>query len=174
MANTAENVAVGIAGKAYIAPLETTAPTSATSALDAAFVDCGYISPDGLTKSTSKNSTDILAWGGDLVRTVVTDGTVTFQLMFMESNAAVIEAYFGSTLTDGSIDGIATATTKGAFVFDVLDGDKVVRVYVASGEIIEVGDQVFAGGEAIGYDVTIKAHAVDGVSYQTFYSALEA
>jgi len=173
MANTAANVTVGIAGKAYIAPLGTTAPTTSTSALTG-FVDLGYITPDGLTKSTTKNSTDILAWGGDLVRSVVTDAMVTFQLTFMESNADVIEAYFGAPLTSGLVEGIATATTKGSFVFDVLDGEEVIRVYVASGEIIEVDDQVYAGGEAVAYGVTLKAYAVNGVSYHTFYSALEA
>jgi hypothetical protein len=174
MANTASNVSVGIAGKAYIAPVGTEGPSASDSTLNAAFKDLGYITPDGLTKSTSKNSTDILAWGGDLVRTVVTDGTVTFQLALMESNADVIEAYFGSELTAGKVSGNATATTKGSFVFDVIDGDKAIRVYVASGEIIDVEDQVFSAGEAITYGVTIKAYAVDGVSYETFYSALEA
>lgn len=174
MANTAANVHVGVAGKGYIAPLATTGPTDATTALDADFVDLGYITTDGLTKSTSKDSTDIMAWGGDLVRTVVTSGVVTFQCSFMESNADVIAAYFGSTVTGGAVDGIAAATTKGSFVFDVADGDKAVRIYIPSGEIIDVEDQVFAGGEAIVYGVTIKAYAIEGVSYQTFYSALEA
>lgn len=174
MANTADNVQVGVKGKVYLAPLGTTLPETATEALNIAFVDLGYVTTDGVTKSTSKNTTDILAWGGDLIRTVVTDATTTFKLALMESSEAVIEAYLGAAMTGGHIDGIATATTKGAIVIDVIDGTRQMRIIIANGEIVEVDDQVYAGGEAITYGVTVRAYADNGVNYKTFYSNLEA
>ena len=50
MATTATNVTVGkpkVGGAVHWAPLGTALPTSATEALNAAFVDLGYVSEDG-------------------------------------------------------------------------------------------------------------------------------
>lgn len=173
MANTADNVQVGVKGKVYLAPLGTTVPTTATGAIDAAAVELGYVTVEGVTKSTSKNTTDILAWGGDLIRTVVTDATTTFKFALMESSEAVIEAYLGATMTGGAIDGIATATTKGVIIIDILDDPKQMRIVIANGEIIEVDDQVYAGGEAITYGVTVRAYADNGVNFKQYFSNLE-
>ena len=56
-----------VGGAVYRAPLGTTPPTDATTALDKAFKSLGYISEDGLTNSNSPESDSIPAWGGDKV-----------------------------------------------------------------------------------------------------------
>ena len=43
----ATNVRVGITGGLYKAPVGSTAPTDATTALDAAFINLGYVSQEG-------------------------------------------------------------------------------------------------------------------------------
>lgn len=176
MALTADNVVVGITGRVYVAPTTTTAPTASDSTLDAGFVDLGYVSADGVSFATDRSTSQIRAWqNADLVREVVTEATVTYSFMLLESSQAVIEAYFGSTMTDGKITLDPSSTGgKKSFVIDVVDGDKGIRHYVPAGEILTVEAQPITNGDAIGYGVTVTAYQTAGRSVDIFYSEFEA
>ena len=68
--NTSTNVTAGkpkITGAVFVAPLGTTIPTDATSALDNAFKCCGYISDAGVVNTNTASTTAVKAWGGDTV-----------------------------------------------------------------------------------------------------------
>ena len=175
MAVSPDNVVVGITGACYAGATTAAAPTSTTSTLTG-FTELGYVSADGVSFSIDKSTNQIRAWqNSDLVREVVTEGTVTYAFMLMESNQAVIEAYFGGTMTDGKIQVDPNATGgKQSFVIDVVDGDKAIRHYVPSGEILSVDAQTVANGEALMYGITITAYAVEGRSADVFYSEFEA
>ena len=99
MANKADNVTSGkpaVAGAIYRAPLGTTVPTDATTDLDAKYKPLGYISEDGLTNSNSPSSTNIKAWGGDIVMSLQTDKPDTFKFKLIEAlNADVIKTIYG-------------------------------------------------------------------------------
>jgi hypothetical protein len=175
MALTPDNVVVGITGAVYAGATDAAAPTGATSTLEA-FTELGYVSSDGVSFTIDKSTNQIRAWqNADLVREVVTEGTVTYSFMLMESSQAVIEAYFGSTMTTGKVEVNATATGgKKSFVIDVVDGDKAIRHYVPSGEILSVDAQSIVNGDALMYGITITAYAVAGRSADVFYSEFEA
>lgn len=175
MANNAENVVVGITGSVYVGPTTATAPTSSTATLTG-FTDLGYVSSDGVTFSTDKSTNQIRAWqNADLVREVVTEGTVTYAFMLLETTEAAIEAYFGGTMTAGKIE-LNPVNTGGrkSFVIDVIDGAKAIRHYVPSGEILSVEAQQIQNGEAVGYGMTITAYASEGRVADVFYSEFEA
>ena len=161
MALDSDNVRVAVTGAVYVAPTGTTAPTASDSALDVAFVDLGYVSADGITECIDKSTTQVRAWqDGSLVREIVSDGTYSLEMTFIETKETVLELYYGSTITTGEMN-LDPRKTGGrqSFVVDVIDGTAIERIYVAYGEITSVGERTLASGEAIGYSVTITAYA---------------
>jgi len=177
MALDSDNVRVAVTGAVYVAPTGTTAPTTSGSSLDAAFVDLGYVSADGITESIDRSTTQIRAWqNGSLVREVTSEGTYSVSMTFIETNEAVLELYYGTTNTAGEfeIDPTSTGGRK-SFVIDVVDGDNVERIYIPAGEITSLGERTLASGEAVGYEVTVTAYADAGSTTVTkWFSSLEA
>ena len=170
----ASNVVVGITGAVYVGATSATAPTSSSSALTG-FSDLGYVSNDGVTITPDKSSNAIRAWqNADLVREVVTESTLTYQFMLLETTAESIEAYFGSTMVDGKLE-VNPSNTGGkkSFVIDIVDGAKVVRHYIPTGEIMKVEAQSVKNGEAVGFGVTVTAYVADGRAADVFYSEFE-
>ena len=177
MALDSDNVRVAVTGAVYVAPTGTTAPTTSSSALDAGFVDLGYVSADGITENIDRTTNQIRAWqNGSLVREVTSEGTYSVDMTFIETNEAVLELYYGTTNASGQFD-IDPTTTGGrqSFVIDVVDGSIVERIYIPAGEITSVGTRTLASGEAVGYQVTITAYAdTDSTTVTKWFSSLEA
>ena len=165
MAN-ATKVSVGkpkVGGAVHWAPLGTALPASATEALNASFVELGYVSEDGLTNNNSPESDTVKAWGGDTVLTLQTDRPDTFALTLLESmNENVLKTIYGASnvTTDGSGNITVKATAgdmpSGAWVFDmILKGGRAKRIVVPNGTISELGEITYKDDEAVGYNITI-------------------
>lgn len=166
MATTATNVTVGkpkVGGAVHWAPLGTTLPTDATTALGGSFVDLGYVSEDGVTNNNSPESDTVKAWGGDTVLNLQTDRPDTFALTLLESmNEDVLKTVYGSAnvIKDGSgnltIKATAGEMPSGVWVIDmVLKGSRAKRIVVPNGTISELGEIVYKDDEAVAYPVTI-------------------
>lgn len=164
--NNTANVSVGkgkVGGYCFTAPASTTLPTDASTALDAAYVNLGFISEDGLTNSVETDSEEIKDWNGDTVLTVISSRTETFQFTLMETKVDVLKEVFGGanvTETNGKI----TVTTNNAaypikpYVFEVvLTGGRIERIVLPTGQISEVGDMTYQAGEVLGYEITVTA-----------------
>jgi hypothetical protein len=176
MALDSDNVRVAVTGAVYVGPTSTSAPTGSASVLTG-FVDLGYVSADGITETIDKTTSQIRAWqNGALVREVVSEGTYSVAMTFIETNQDVLELYFGSAITDGELDGDPTKSGgRKSFVIDVVDGDIVERTYIPAGEITAVGERTLASGDAIGYAVTVTAYAdSSNVTFKKWFSQLEA
>lgn len=176
MALNANNVVVGITGKVYVGATTTTAPTSATSQLDAGFTDLGYVSADGVTFATDRATNQIRAWqNADLVREVVTEGTTTYAFTLLESTLDSVAAYFGTEVDgSGKIQLVPTATGgRKAFVIDVVDGADVVRHYIPFGEVLSIESQQIQNGEALTYGMTITAYVKEGRAADIWYSKFD-
>jgi hypothetical protein len=160
----------------YVGPTSATAPSSTGSSLSG-FTDLGYVSADGITETIDKTTAQIRAWqNGSLVREVVSEGTYSVTMTFIETNQDVLELYFGASIAGGELDGDPTKTGgRKSFVMDVVDGTIVERTYIPAGEITAVGERTLASGEAIGYNVTITAYAADdSTTFKKWFSELES
>lgn len=168
MAETVTNVSAGkpaTGGAIYRAPLGTTAPTDATSALGADFDGLGYCSDDGLTNANSPESEEIKAWGGDPVLNTQTAKPDTFTVKLIEVlNVDVLKTVYGDDNVTGTLDtGIAVhagtdEAVESVWVVDmVLRGGVLKRIVLPDAMVTEVGDIVYKDDEAIGYELTLKA-----------------
>lgn len=154
-----------VGGAVYVAPLNSTLPTDATTALDAAFVSLGYISEDGLTNSNTASTEDVKAWGGDVVATLQTEKPDTFKFKLIESyNEDVLKAVYGSSNVSGTLATGITITAnadeqvaKEWAIEMVLSGGINERIVIPNGKVIEVADIVYSDGEVVGYELTVKA-----------------
>lgn len=163
MALSSANVRVAVTGEISVGATTAAAPTGTSGALTG-FTGLGYVGEDGVTESRDRSTDDIKAWqNGDTVRTLVTDGSLKYNFQLLETTKAAVELAYGSTVTQTVTDGsfvIVPTSTGGrkSFVIDVVDGSNIRRIYIPEGEVTEVGDTVYAGGEAIGYEVTITTY----------------
>jgi hypothetical protein len=176
-------VRVAVTGVIAVAPTGSTAPTTASSVMAVAFKDLGYVGEDGVTETRDRSSDSIKAWqNADIVREVITEANLTYQFVMIETKKETVELFYGATVntTDGSLI-VVPANTGGrrAYILDVIDGDQFIRTWIPQGEIIEVGEQVYANGEPIGYEVTVRAYpdaslttATGNGSAKKWYSAL--
>lgn len=154
-----------IGGAVYRAPLGTTLPTDATTALNSAFVDLGYVSEDGVTNSNTAESDDVKAWGGDTVISLQTDKTDTFTMTLIESmNTDVLKAVFGSANVTGTfatgitVKANAEEQVEAAWVIDmVARGNAKHRVVIPAAKISEVGDITYTDSEVAGFEITLTA-----------------
>jgi len=155
-----ENVRVAVTGAVYAGTSSAVLPTSADES-PSGFTDLGYVGEDGVTETRDRSTDTLKAWqNAAVVRTLVTEGTITYQCVLLETKRETIEEYyFAPVASDGSvvIDPTTEAPRK-PYVIDVIDGDDFIRAVIGSGAVTDIGDQVYASGEAIGYDVTITAY----------------
>lgn len=165
MALTTSEVRVAVSGEVSVGPTATTAPTDATTALAAGFLGLGYISEDGITESSDLSVDDIVAWqNAKVVRSVVNSAKLTYQFTLIQTNKNTIEQGLGTTVTQTvpmgtyTVDAAATGGRK-SWVFHIIDGSLLKRIYVAEGEITERGDTVYASGEPIGIELTVTAYS---------------
>ena len=154
-----------VGGAIYRAPKGTPLPTSATEDLNPAFVDMGFVSEDGVTNGSNRESQDIKAWGGVTVLSSQTDISDTWQAVFIEAlNVNVLKMVFGANNVTGDVDaGIevkvnAEESEEASYVFDmILKGRVLKRVVLPSAKMSSLGDIVYKDNEAIAYDVTLTA-----------------
>lgn len=167
MAVGTENILVGApvtaTGGVLFGESTVAAPTDATTALDLAWVKAGFISEDGVTRTTDASDDKIRAWGGDTVKVVRTEHSITYTFTFLESaNADVLKLIYGEsnvTIAAGKvkINQTSAMPPRKSFVLDMADGETKLREYIKNGQLTTSGDTVFVHSDVIRYEVSIEA-----------------
>ncbi len=176
--NTTTNVSMGkpkIGGSIFVAPLGTTVPSNATTNLNNAFENVGYISEEGLVNANSPETEEIKAWGGDVVKNPQTGKSDTFTFTMIEAlNTTALGVAYGADNVSGTLaEGITVKANskyigERAFVVDmVLNEDTLKRIVIPRGQLTEVGEVSYVDNELIGYKVTISAHPDGGIDFDT-------
>ena len=165
---TVTNVSAGkpkIGGAVSVAPLATALPTDATTALNAAFKNLGYISEDGLTNENTPETDNVKAWGGDTVLITQREKTDTFTFTLIEVlHVDVLKFVYGDDNVTGTL---ATGITVKANADEpedceiaidmVLRNGALKRIVIPLGRISEIGEISYTDDDAVGYEVTVTA-----------------
>jgi len=152
-----------VAGAIMSAPKGTALPTDASTPVGAGFEDSGYISEDGVTMADAQTWNDVKDWGGDTVRRIKSESQVTLAFSFLEINDRSAKAAFGDdnvTDTLGALEihlNVKEAPRK-AWVVNMLDGERHMRITVADGQITDRGDLTFTRTGAVLIPVTLTCY----------------
>ncbi|MGP5930339.1 phage tail tube protein [Corynebacterium glyciniphilum] len=179
-----KNVLVGIpdvSGGLWVSDLvsETSALPTASTELAESFTAVGFISEDGITEANERDTDKVKAWGGDTVRILQNEHTITYSFTFLEmGNPEVLKLLFGedNIETSGGVTTIkknAKVLEHKTFVIEVLDGDKKIRLVVPDGQITETGERQFSHNAVLQVEVTIEAFSdADGNKGYEYHTAV--
>lgn len=136
----ASEVVIGANGSFHTAPFGTALPTNVSTALNAAFLEHGFVSEDGVTFRDEKEVEDIEAWQSFYpVRKVVASKTSGVEAVLRQFNPDNAALAFGG----GDVDvaaGVATYTppvpgelAEISTVVEWVDGDSTFRLVIPKG-----------------------------------------
>lgn len=183
--NNSSLVGIGAAGKVYVAPKGTSLPTDASTQLSASYENFGYISSDGVTVADSDSSQSITAWGGDTVRTILTEHTETISFTPIEINEVVLEQTYGAdNVTVATVGDTTTIASKHkgqtmpevVIVVEAIPASNMKARYVMPlAQLTERGDASMTGTDIQGRQMTYTGNAdSSGVTCYEYVEITEA
>ena len=157
-----------LASAVYVAPKGTTLPTDITTALNASFVELGWMAEDGIEETQTADQAEFTAWQGSTVvkrkRTKV-GKTYTFQCL--ETNATTnVLAFRGQAPTISGAPGAKVAKTDfkdqainddRAWVISVVDGAVTERHVIPAGDYTLTGSTQYQAGnmKILTFEITV-------------------
>lgn len=156
-----DNVLVPQTGsRIYVAPVGTALPAGWDTALNAAFVDVGFISDDVPTITPEVETSEINDWVGDPVR-VTTTTSWTIEVPMLETNPESLElAFGGGTWTAAGTDGVkfvpAEQDQERAVVVHMVDGSFVDRFVAARAGVTDIGEVSPSSESGTVWTITFK------------------
>lgn len=173
MATDVDQVVVAANGNVYVAPLGTAGPTDIATALNAAFIDLGYLSEDGISEITpGMDTTEIRAWQAFYpIRRVVTGRSLDIGFTLLEwSDISIKLAFGGGTVaTTAGPPAYYTYTPPApedidyrAMVIQWEDGTKDYRLHLPRVLVSDVGGISLRRSDPAGIPLTFSVDAADG------------
>ena len=171
----------GTTGAVAVAPLGTTAPTDARTALGGTWTTGGYVDENGITLSLSRSFTAIKDWSQSKVREALTDFDGSVSCGFLQVDEFAAKEMFGSTnVTKTAASGThgeelaiaigAELAPAKSWCWSMKDGDRRVRVYLPNAQVTEISDVSFVPNAGNVYTCKIAAYPdSSGKSIYVFY-----
>lgn len=169
-----------VTGAVFNAPIGTTLPTDATTALDAAFICVGHITEDGVENSQELTTNTIKAWGGNIVYNPLSEFVDSFKFSMLEAlNGNAMKAYYGDD--NVTIDGTTIKVNVGAhdmpervWVFETALRDGAIRRLVLPDAQVSAREAItYKDEEALAYGITLTAMADSAGETHYEYTELE-
>lgn len=177
----ATNVSTGkpkTTGAIFRAPLGSTLPTDASTALAAAYKELGYVSEDGVRNTNTAETEAVKAWGGDPVLALQTAKPDNWKFKLLESlNPEVLKTVYGDNhvTVDGTdsrkihVEATSDQAQDATYVIDmVMKNGALKRIVIPIGSLGEVAEIVYKDNEAVGYEITIKAMGDAGLTHHEY------
>jgi hypothetical protein len=175
---------VAVTGAVFKGLTSAAAPTG-TSGAPTGFSDLGFISEDGveIELPDAGDTTPVKAWqNGTTVRIIrtPTEDNPTWHFTMIETSIAVVETYFGvtvtSTSTEGSFEYKASQNRPyNSYIVDAIDGAELLRDYIPRGVVTSVGSHTLSNGDITGYEVTVEGELdpAKGYNFTRWATALK-
>ena len=155
-------------GGLWVAPYGTELPDDVDAALDAAFVNLGYISADGVSITIDSSTSPIEVWGGDEIGTLrdkyaIEYSMQLFQVLSPEVNAVIFGSDNVSTSAATSAHGArmrvllnSKLPTRASLVLDTVYENKLIRQVAAIAQLSDLGDIKLVHNEPLMFEPTFK------------------
>lgn len=156
MAVDANDVVVGANGAVYVAPAGTAVPTTPTAALNAAFIEVGYVSEEGVTFTGGVEQEDINAWQSFYpIRKLITARSAGVEFVMRQWNENTVKLAFGggTIKRNGAVTTYVPPTPTEfdvrALVVQWADGVNDYRLVIPRGQVTgEVSTQLVRNSAA--------------------------
>jgi hypothetical protein len=171
-----------VTGAIFWAPLGTPVPTDATTALNAAFHNLGYVSSDGIQPARDISTDNVTDMNGATLRTVQTDFSSAFTATMMQTlNEYLNEAIFGAAnvtvtaadATHGKRIAVldkGRVADQGAMVIETYDGVKRHRRTAEVAQITAVEEGALVGNQIQTFTLTYSIYPGGGGTYSARYN----
>lgn len=164
------NLGIGLStGMAFHAPAGTALPTYPGEALDAAWMEIGAVSEEGISYGMNHSMTPLRNWAKVIERLMAADGDATIKAPFMDTTKETLDTLFGAenvvataaTEEHGKLISITigpdTMPESEAFLFLMKDGEDMIMIGSTQATVTAVDDITFAPNSAILWNATISS-----------------
>lgn len=179
MANDSSEVRLAPGGSVYVGPVGTTAPTDATTSLNAAFLPLGYVADGGVTVTPKIATNDIMAWQSMVaVKTTLKSIGLTLKFNLLQINGATTGLFFfGASWVVSSTPSLTVSsnptTDFRALIIEWQDDlSKSYRLYVPKGLVTDRDNLTVDRNSATAMGVTFEALDNNGTFMQMFTNNL--
>lgn len=172
MAVDADEIVVGASGSVYVAPVGTAGPTDVGTALNAAFVDLGYVSDDGVSITPGMDMSEINAWQSFYaVRRIVTNRSLEVGFTLLQWNESSIKLAFGGGTVTTTAGPPAYYTYSPpdpaeidyrAVIVEWADGTKDYRLHIPKALVTDTSALSLNRTDPAGLALTFSIQATDG------------
>lgn len=153
-------------GYAFSAPLASTRPATASAALDAAYIDFGYLSEDGIEVTTENGTTKVRDWNRDVIAVIQEANECTIAFTVVQISPASAKELFGTAnvtvsgtapnekVSKISYDGKVLPHRQ--YAFPMSDGNGAMVLDIGDGQITTIGSISLNKGGVISFPVTME------------------